>query len=47
MEIRRLLKQLEILISEQDAIINSNRLHYKPLTEGLAGDAIDVVVIHP
>ena len=37
------IKQLEILISEQDAIMNNNRLYYRPLTEGLAGDAVDVV----
>ena len=37
------IKQLEILISEQDSIMNNNRLYYRPLTEGLAGDAIDVV----
>lgn len=36
-------KQLEILISEQDTIMNNNRLYYRPLTEGLAGDAVDVV----
>ena len=37
------IKQLEILISEQDTIMNNNRLYYRPLTEGLAGDAVDVV----
>ena len=37
------IKQLEIVISEQDSIMNNNRLYYRPLTEGLAGDAIDVV----
>ena len=37
------IKQLEFLISEQDTIMNNNRLHYRPLTEGLAGDAVDVV----
>ena len=36
-------KQLEILVSEQDTIMNNNRLYYRPLTEGLAGDAVDVV----